>query len=110
MSVLEGMASGLPCVITTGCNFPGAADVTHIVDADADEIAAAMLRCLQYPEAARAMGDRAREFVLRHYTWHRAAEKLIGLYERLINPDRTVPSRLSVSSDVSSDGEKVERS
>ena len=24
MSVLEGMASGLPCVLTTGCNFPEA--------------------------------------------------------------------------------------
>ena len=34
MSVLEGMASGLPCVITTGCNFPEASEVSEIVDID----------------------------------------------------------------------------
>ena len=41
MSVLEGMASGLPCVITTGCNFPEAAkaNAAYVVDIDADAIA-----------------------------------------------------------------------
>jgi glycosyltransferase involved in cell wall biosynthesis len=41
MSVLEGMAAGLPCVITTGCNFPeaAAANVAHVVAIDAAAIA-----------------------------------------------------------------------
>lgn len=70
MSVLEGMASGLPCVITTGCNFPeaAAAKVAHVVDIDADAIADALIQCLSNPQQAKQMGDRAREFIFQNYT------------------------------------------
>ncbi|MCX7593600.1 MAG: glycosyltransferase [Fischerella sp.] len=87
MSVLEGMASGLPCVITTGCNFPEAAtaQAAHVVDVSADAIAAALIHCLSNPQQAKAMGDRARNFILQDYTWDRAAEKLIHIYQAVMN-------------------------
>ncbi len=86
MSILEGMASGLPCVITTACNFPEASidDAAHVVDPDSDRIAAALIQCLQDPKAAKAMGERARQLVLTQYTWERIAAKLIELYQTIL--------------------------
>lgn len=86
MSILEGMASGLPCVITTGCNFPEAAkaQAAHIVDINANAIANALIKCLSYPEQAKAMGDRARDFIFRNYTWDRIAENLCEVYQAII--------------------------
>ncbi len=87
MSVLEGMVSGLPCVITTGCNFPEAeaAQVAHVVEITADAIANALLRCLKQPEIATEMGDRARQFVLANYTWDKIATDLTCLYQAILD-------------------------
>jgi glycosyltransferase involved in cell wall biosynthesis len=86
MSVLEGMASGLPCVITTGCNFPEAATAkaAYVVDINADAIADALIQCLSYPQQTKAMGDRAREFIFQNYTWEQAAKKMIEVYKAVI--------------------------
>ncbi|MBD2666125.1 hypothetical protein B6N60_01808 [Richelia sinica FACHB-800] len=87
MSVLEGMAAGLPCVITTGCNFPeaAAAEVASVVDINADDIADALIQLLQDTDEAKKMGDRAREFILENYTWDRVASKMVSLYKDIIN-------------------------
>lgn len=87
MSILEGMASGLPCVFTTGCNFPEAAiaQVAEVVDIDATVIAAAMLRQLSDRQAAKALGNRAHAFILQHYTWDQIASKLHQLYLEILN-------------------------
>ena len=80
MAVLEAMAAGLPCVLTEGCNFPeaaaaGAALVTPTGDPVA--FAAALETILADADAARAMGTRARQLVLDHYTWDRVAARLL---------------------------------
>jgi glycosyltransferase involved in cell wall biosynthesis len=82
MSVLEGMASGLPCVITTGCNFPEAAEakVAKVVPIDAKAIALALLDCLQNPEQAKMMGKQARQFIFEHYTWDKIAAQMEQVY------------------------------
>ena len=82
MSVLEGMASSLPCVITTGCNFPEAtnAQAAHVVGMTSDAIANALLRCLNHPDEAKAMGDRARQFILENYTWDKIAVQMKQVY------------------------------
>lgn len=86
MSVLEGMASGLPCVITTGCNFPEAAqaNAAKVVDIQADAIAQALIDCLSDPLTAKTMGARARQFVLNHYTWDRVAAQVIDVYTGIL--------------------------
>ncbi len=86
MSVLEAMATGLPCVITTGCNFPeaAAAQAAHVVACEVDDIAQALLRCLHDPLAAKAMGDRARQLVLDRYTWDRVATQLLEVYTSIL--------------------------
>jgi len=87
ISVLEGMASGLPCVITTGCNFPeaGKSQAAHVVDINTDAIATALIQCLSQPQAAIAMGLRAREFIFQNYTWERSAERLMQVYTAIVN-------------------------
>lgn len=87
MSILEGMAAGLPCIITKGCNFPEAeqAGVAKVVDMDSSAIALAMQECLSELEKAQEMGDRAREFILNHYTWDQVAAKLLKLYNSIYN-------------------------
>lgn len=96
MSVLEGMASGLPCVITTGCNFPEAATAkaAHVVDINANAIADALIWCLSHPQQAKAMGNRAREFIFQNYTWNHAAERLIHSYSAILN-QKPLPEYLS---------------
>lgn len=86
MSVLEGMASSLPCVITTGCNFPEAAkaNAAYVVDIDADAIADALNQCLQSPQQAKEMGTRARQLIFEQYTWDSIANKLIKVYTAII--------------------------
>ncbi len=93
MSVLEGMASGLPCVITTGCNFPEAANANaaHVVDIDADAITDALKQCLQSPQEAREMGTRARQLIFEHYTWNSIAKKLIQVYTAIIK-NQSIPT------------------
>ncbi len=91
MSVLEGMATGLPCVITTGCNFAAAAiaQTANVVAIDADAIAEAMLKRLADPVAAKAMGDRAREWIFTHYTWNKIAGMLMESYQRIQSERKT---------------------
>lgn len=86
MSVLEGMVAGLPCILTTGCNFPeaAAAGVAHVVPTNAAAIAQALQICLQDPQQAQMMGQNARCFILEHYTWNHAAQKLKQVYERIL--------------------------
>jgi len=85
MSVLEGMASGLPCVITTGCNFPEARDVSEIVDVDAEQIGNALIKLLHNPSTAKEMGDRARQFILENYTWDQIASKMVAIYKQILS-------------------------
>ena len=86
MSILEGMAAGLPCVITTKCNFPeaGAAGAAHVVNLSPDDIADAIVQCLSNPQNAEIMGRQARQFILQNYTWDQAAQKLIQVYEAIL--------------------------
>ena len=87
ISVLEGMASGLPCILSTGCNFPeaGVEGAARIVNLDAEEIARALIECLKNPQQAKEMGDRARNLILERYTWNQISANLINVYGAIID-------------------------
>lgn len=89
MSVLEGMAAGLPCIITTGCNFPeaGEAQAAYIANINADEIADRLIECLKNPQQAKEVGDRARKLILEQYTWERIAVNLQTAYKAIVNQE-----------------------
>ncbi|MEA5503156.1 glycosyltransferase [Halotia wernerae UHCC 0503] len=86
VSVLEGMTAKLPCVITTGCNFPEAAveQAALVVDIDAEKIAKALIWCLENPEQAKAMGDRARTLICENYTWEQLAFQMLQIYTNIV--------------------------
>jgi glycosyltransferase involved in cell wall biosynthesis len=86
ISVLEGMATGLPCVITDGCNFPeaAAAKAAHVVEINCDAIADSLIHCLTDPEQAIIMGNRARQLILKRYTWEKIASELLTFYMSII--------------------------
>jgi glycosyltransferase involved in cell wall biosynthesis len=98
MSVLEAMAAGLPSVITTGCNFPEAAEanVTLEVPIDALAFAEALASLIENLPAAREMGRRAREFIFQNYTWDQAARKTHEVYTAILNHE-PIPYQLDVS-------------
>ena len=82
MSVLEGMAAGLPCVFTTECNFPEAEEeeAALIVEPDADQLAVALEKCLVNLQLSKGMGQRARNLIFDRYTWEKVASKTLSLY------------------------------
>lgn len=100
MSVLEGMASGLPCVITVGCNFPEAAKAKAacVVETNSSAIKAGLIQCLEDEKAARKLGDEARKFVFQNYTWQQSAEKLIRLYESVVSETKEPKLKVAVNS------------
>ncbi|MEB3122095.1 MAG: glycosyltransferase [Snowella sp.] len=87
VSILEGMASGLPCVITTGCNFPEATreKAALVVDIDSTQIGNALLWCLAHPEESKKMGDRARKLIFEKYTWNNIGKIMIETYKNIVN-------------------------
>ena len=90
MSVLETMAAGLPGVITTGCNFPEAAQARVVRETaiNSDALAGALHDLLADPAAAEAEGKRARAFVLAHYTWDQIALQEIASFRELLRERR----------------------
>ncbi|HEY9814196.1 MAG TPA: glycosyltransferase, partial [Candidatus Obscuribacterales bacterium] len=87
LAILEAMAAGLPCVITTGCNFPEAAIAQAVVTVEPEQpaLTSALHHLLNDRAAAQALGDRAREFVQTHYTWQHRAQQLAQVYQSLLD-------------------------
>lgn len=85
--VLEAMAAGLPVLLTPGVALAAdvqkhcAGTVTHL---DIDSISQAIAQYLDHPDTAKSTGDRARQFVLNHYTWDRVAAQLIEVYTAIL--------------------------
>ena len=86
MSVLEGMASELPCIITSGCNFPEAAQAqaAKVVNINPNAIADALIDCLQNAPESQEMGKRARQLIFEQYTWDKVATQLMAVYTAII--------------------------
>lgn len=99
VAVLEAMAAGLPCVLSSACHFPEAEQAGAAWTVSPDDpagLAETLRRLLALPVEARAdMGRRGRELVLRHYTWPDIARRYAAWYGRC-----TRGGRSRVSSDV----------
>jgi glycosyltransferase involved in cell wall biosynthesis len=86
MSILEGMAAGLPCVFTEGCNFPEAkaAEAAYVVPADSQAIAEALLKAFRNPEQSQRIGANGQKLILDHYTWEKSAQSLATTYQQIL--------------------------
>lgn len=86
--VAEGMASGLPMLVSTVSDLPLVAETARngfvFDECDVGAIADAMERMLDTPlDERRAMGKRSRDLAVRWFALDRFADEFESLYERL---------------------------
>ncbi len=98
ISVLEGMATGLPCIITENCNFPEAqaAQAAYVVKANIQDISEALMVCFSSPHEADRIAKKARQFIFQNYTWEQSAQKLLVAYYAIIKKKRNLPTSSAV--------------
>ncbi|MGD1853764.1 MAG: glycosyltransferase [Leptolyngbyaceae cyanobacterium] len=98
MSVLEGMAAGLPCIITENCNFPEArtAKAAYVVKTNADCIGDALLECLHNSDKAKQIANVSQKFIFENYTWKKVAQKLFNFYQQIVTQEGEV-TKASIS-------------
>jgi len=89
LKILESMASGVPVVAS---DFPSVreilADGEHgrLINPDRPGELARVIRVLvQYPEKLKEMGERARKKIEAGFLWRNSTDKLIGLYEAILD-------------------------
>lgn len=80
ISLLEGMANGMPCIAVDRCALPEivANGETGLVarPEDSESLARAMIELARHPDAARRMGERGRRRVEEHFTWDAVTGKI----------------------------------
>jgi len=86
MAVLEALSFGIPCLLTPNTNVAeevAAAGAGWEVALSPEAIAQGILTVLRCPPAAlEEAGARARELVLRQYTWEKIASQTLDAYRR----------------------------
>lgn len=83
MAILEALAARKPVLITTACHFPDVAreDAGIVVEPNAPSVTRGLRELLnRSADQRRALGERGRQLVETHYTWHRQAERLAQVY------------------------------
>ena len=87
MAVLEALATGIPAVISPGCNMPEVetAGAGFVADATVDAVAVKLRRLLVDADLRERMGVAARQLVAERYTWDIVATQLESVYENLLN-------------------------
>lgn len=85
MAALEGLAAGLPLVLSPGCGLPEAAQAGAALEVPpaAEPLAAALRALLADPARRAAMGAAGRALARRRFTWDAAALQWERVYESL---------------------------
>jgi len=85
LSVVEAMAAGLPVIAASGGavpeNIEQDATGTLVPVNDADALARAIIFILENVQHAESMAKAAKKVVQQKFTWDKAANKMIDLYE-----------------------------
>ncbi len=88
--VLEALAAGLPVVSTPGVALSTLVEMHelgYVASMTIESVATALEKVLQHPEESKEMGDRARQFVLRNYTWESVAAQLVAIYQCTVHKE-----------------------
>jgi glycosyltransferase involved in cell wall biosynthesis len=91
LKILEAMASGLPVVTTpVGAEGLDVENGKHAFISDKwTDLGELTLKILNDKELAIRMGDEARGFVEKNYSWQNSALILDGLYKKLVNAKKS---------------------
>lgn len=88
VAVIEAWAAGLPVLLTPGIALASVAieqQLGYVVDLNVDAIYNALLKFFENREDCSKIGQRAKKFVLKNYTWEKNAEGLISAYQKVLN-------------------------
>lgn len=85
MGILESLACGRPCIVSTGCRMPMISEerlgwVGDEVSSIAEALRSA---CYVPPFEYRSMVKRCRAYVRKHHDWHANSRRLSELYRQL---------------------------
>ena len=86
LPVGEAMACGVPVISTPGGALPEVVGDAGLLvpPADPGALAAAIVHLLENPARAGALGRAGYQRVMAHFTWRRAAEKTVAVYNEVI--------------------------
>jgi glycosyltransferase involved in cell wall biosynthesis len=87
VAVLEAMAVGLPVVVTPGVALASVVEqyqLGYVAELNVAAIASSLQHCLDHPQTAKEMGDRARQLVREKYSWERNASQLSEVYTAIL--------------------------
>ncbi|MEQ9485419.1 glycosyltransferase [Coleofasciculus sp. F4-SAH-05] len=85
--VLEALAVGLPVLLTPGVALASMVkqhQLGYVAELDVAAIASAIKHWLNHRQEAKAIGNRARQLILKQYTWDGIALNLIEVYTAII--------------------------
>jgi glycosyltransferase involved in cell wall biosynthesis len=88
VAVLEAMAASLPVLVTDGVALASVIaehQVGYITELDVCGISNTIEQYLSHPQAAKDMGNRARQLVLQKYTWNSIATNLNNIYKEIVS-------------------------
>ena len=87
VAVLEALAVGLPVIVTPGVALASVVEqnqLGYVAELDVAAIASSLHHCLDHPQAAKEMGDRARHLIVENYTSKHVASNLNELYATIL--------------------------
>jgi glycosyltransferase involved in cell wall biosynthesis len=96
MAVLEALANSTAVVLSPGCHFPEVekAGAGFVVHPETAVLSKAIAGLLDNPEKLKEMGNKGRDFVLRHYSWDTITDQLIEAYIEGIERSRSKSGRI----------------
>lgn len=83
IALLEALAAGLPVVVTPGVALASLVErhqLGYIPELEVGAIASAIQDFLNHPQAAKEMGEHARQLIFENFTWDSIAVKLLKVY------------------------------
>jgi glycosyltransferase involved in cell wall biosynthesis len=84
-SILEGLACGIPVLVTSKCNFPEIQEMGagKVIEPDADKLLTALKNMLSDSHMLKKMGENGKRLVSEKYDWDMIAVKMIDFYEEI---------------------------
>ncbi len=87
MAVLEALVVETPVLVTASVGLATVVrdrDLGYVANLDIDDITRSLDEFFSDPDRASAIGSRARQFTIAHYTWDKIAADLVRVYRSII--------------------------